>query len=288
MSDEPKEASRNLKSTSHHEQIPAGTVAGDCIWMNVEQSGFHFEIAEVGEYTMSGGEPAFIFFLNITNLDSKARLITLAMATYVTSGGEQLEQDIWLTGYLIQHGRIKGNAHRKSGLVFYKNHLSRVSPRDCLFIEVVVPDRAKKFSLRFEKSASQGSMPWDFCGAEVEDFDVKPTPRVASKALTKSVERLEVFEERFGVTLEKVSVNVSDDFAWLTVAGEVHLAGSGSLARDIKLVAAAYDSEGSIIGTGETTVYAQRFSGFDVFTMTIHTADIGLLATRIRVFPKAY
>ena len=237
---------------------------------------------------MTGGEAAYIVFLNITNLDPKARLITLSTATYVTSDGEQLEQDIWLNGYLIQHGRIKGNAHRKAGLVFYTSHLSRISPGDCLYIDIVVPDSAKKLTLRFEKEGSQGNMPWAFCGADVEDFDVKPTPRVVSKALTKGIERLEVFEERFGIVLDKLSVNVSDDYAWLTIVGEVHLAGGGSLARDVKLVAVAYDSEGSIIGTGESTVYAQKFSGFDVLNITLHARDIGLVATRIRVFPKAY
>ena len=181
-------------------------------------------------------------------------MITLSLATYVTSGHEQLEQDNGASGYLIQHGRIKGNAHRKSGLIFHKNHLSRISPGDSLYIEVEVPDRAKKLSLRFEKGASQGNMPWTLRGANTEELDVKPTPRVASKALTKHIERLEVFEERFGIVLDKVSVNVSDGYRSLTVAGEIHLAGGGSLAKDIALVAVAYDREGGIIETGTTSV----------------------------------
>ena len=79
---------------------------------------------------------------------------------------------------------------------------------------------------------------------------------------------------------------VSDSLAialkWPTAAA------SASNNSTFKLVAVAYDSEGSIMGTGESSIYAQRFSGFDVFSMTVHAADIGILATRIRVFPKAY
>jgi len=254
--------------------------------MNVEQSGFGFQIAHVQQATMQGGDDAFIIYLNITNLDPKARVITLSKATYVTTGREQLEQDVWLTGYLAQHGRIKGNAHRKSGLVFYKSHLRSISPGDSLYIEVEVPDRALKLSLRFEKGASEGNMPWALCGADSEEFDVRPTPRVASKALTKGIERLEVFEEQLGIVLDKLSLTVSDDYTWLTVTGEVHVAGGRSLARDIKLVAVAYDSEGSILGTGDCVISAQTFLGLDVFKIAFWARDIGLLARRIRVFPK--
>jgi len=266
--------------------------------MNGEESGFRFEIVAVGEETLVGdrkGQSVYVIFLNITNLDPKARLVTLSFATYVTCAGEQLEQDIWLAGYLVHHGRIKGNAHHRAGLIFPKEQLKKISPGDSLYIEVEVPDRAKKLSLRFEKAesqgnmpGSQGNMPWALCSIDVEAFDVRPTPRVAAKALTKRIERLEVFEEKFGIVLDKLSVNVSDDYHWLTVAGEVHLGGSGSLATDITLVAVIYDSDGGIIATGDCSFSARTFPGFDVFTMTLNAWDIGILATRIRVFPKAY
>lgn len=253
-----------------------------------DESGFRFEIANVEECNMANGNAAFIFYLTITNLEAKARTINLALATYVTDGGEQLEQNIWLNGYLINHGRIKGNAHRKAGLVFYKSHLRRISSGDTLYIEAVVPDKAKKLSIRFEEGPAQGSMPWVNCGMDVEDFDVKPTPRVASKALTKGIERLEVFEERFGIVLDKLSVNVSENYGSVTVVGEVHLMDGTSLAKNLTVVVVAYDSDGSIIGTGEATLYAQTFSGFDILDITLYAADIGWLATRIRVFPKAH
>jgi hypothetical protein len=255
--------------------------------MDVEQSAFRFEIVDVVEWQLTNGEPAFVIFLNITNLDQKARLITLSQLTYITSGGEQLERNLWISGYFIEHGRIKGNAHRKSGLAFYKSYLHRISRGDSLYVEVEVPDRRMKLSLRFEKSASQGNMPWALCDADIDEFDLKPTPRVVSRALTKGIERLEVFEERFGIVLDKLSVNASDDYRFLTVAGEIHLAGSGSLAKDITLVAVAYDSEGCVMETGQSSISAEGFSGFDVFSLTLCATDIGLLARRIRVFPKA-
>jgi len=252
-----------------------------------DESGFRFEIADVEECNMENGNAAFILYLTITNLEPKARIINLTLATYVTNGGEQLEQNIWLNGYLINQGRIKGNAHRKAGLVFYKSHLRKISSGDTLYIEATVPDKAKKLSIRFEEGPAQGSMPWVNCGMDIEDFDVKPTARVASKALTKGIERLEVFEERFGIVLDKLAVNVGNDYDLLTVVGEVHLKDGASLAKYITLVAVAYDSEGGIIKTSHTTLDARTFSGFDVLDISLYAPEIGLLAKRIRVFPKA-
>jgi len=251
-----------------------------------EEAGFRFEVTEGEEYTLDNGSAAFIFFITITNLEPKARLIDLSLATYVTGDGEQLEQDDWLKGYFINHGRIKGNAHRKCGLIFYKSHLRGLSSEDTLFIEVAVPDKLKKLSIRFQQAPAKG-MPWSNCAIDTEGFDVKPTPRVASKALTKGIERLEVFEERLGIVLDKLSVNVSDDYGSVTVVGEIHLKDGMSLAKDTSVVAVAYDSEGHIIKTGTTFLFAHTFSGFDVLDITLFATDIGSLATRIRVFPKA-
>lgn len=282
--------SRTAEKFTPHDEKPKKVEGRDAIpsLIRKEEAGFRFEIADVEECNMENGNAAFIFYLTITNLEPKARIINLALATYVTDGGEQLEQNIWLNGYLINHGRIKGNAYRKAGLVFYKSHLKRISSGDTLYIEAVVPDKAKKLSIRFEEGPAQGNTPWINCGTDIEDFDVKPTPRVASKALTKGIERLEVFEEKFGIVLDKLSVNVSENYGSVTVVGEVHLKDGTSLAKNLTVVVVAYDSDGSIIGTGEATLYAQTFSGFDVLDITLYAADIGWLATRIRVFPKAH
>lgn len=94
--------------------------------MSTDYFGFRFEICSIEETQMQGGESAYIIFFDVANLEPKARLISVSKATYVTENREQLEQDIWLLGYLHGNARIKGNAHRKAGLVFYKRHLNSV------------------------------------------------------------------------------------------------------------------------------------------------------------------
>ena len=260
--------------------------------MSTDYFGFRFEIVSVKEMWMNNGEAAYVIFFNITNLEPKARIVTLSTATYVTKDGEQLEQDLWLLGYVPADGthraRIKGNAHRKAGFVFYKKHLSSVVSLDSLYVDVALEDSKKKLSLRFDNTTAEGTATWPIVEAQVEEMEVRASPRVLSKALTRKVERLEAFEERLGISLDKLSVNVQEHYLWLTVSGEVHQASSGSLSRDVKIVAVVYDAEGTIVETGEVTFYARDFVGFDVFKLTLHAHEICLIADKIRIFPKAY
>lgn len=252
--------------------------------------GFRFEISSVDEMSFDQVGPGYLISLDITNLDSKARMIQVSFpATYVTANGEQLEQESWLKGYLpvMQNARIIGNARRKYGLIFRRQHLPRISSADSLYVEFTFPDKRKKIELRFERTAVDAGSQWGISEERVEDFDVKPTPNVASKVLTKGIERLEVFEERLGIILDKLSAKVSDDYSCLTVAGEIHLAGGKSLASNIQISATAYDRDANIVKTGSAYLEARKFSGLDVFSIALYEADIGLNAVKLRVFPKA-
>ena len=255
--------------------------------INTNYFGFRFEICSVEQFQISNGENAYIFFLNVSNLEAKARLIRVSTATYVTKNREQLEQDIWLSGYLIRDGRIKGNAHRKAGLVFYKRHLSSVVPGDSLYVEVELADSKKKLSLRFDNNTEELTEPWVVSEAQVEDMDVRASPRVLSKSLTRKIERLDAFEERLGITLDKLSVNVSSNYSMLTLSGEVHQSSSGSFSQDVTIIAVLYDAEGTILERKNTTLYARNFAGFDVFELVFYAEEICLIADKIRIFPKA-
>ena len=255
--------------------------------MNTEYFGFRFEISVEEFERLSDGNAAYVVFLNTINLEPKARLINLSKATYVTKDGEQLEQDNWFSGYLIEHGRIKGHAHRKSGLLFYKRHLKCVSDGDSLYIDVGLTDSAKKISFRFDNIATDGTTSWTIVEAQVEDMEVRASPRALSKTLTRKIERLDAFEERLGISLDKLSVNVPNDHNPLTISGEVHQASSGSISGNIAIVAVVYDAEGIIVQTGEVTLWKKDFAGFDVFKLTLYGNEIGLIADRIRIFPKS-
>jgi hypothetical protein len=259
--------------------------------MSTDYFGFRFEIVSVKEMRMNNGEAAYVIFLNITNLEPKARIVTLSTATYITKDREQLEQDLWLLGYLpatgIDRARIKGNAHRKAGLVFYKKHLSSADLGDSIYVEVQLADSKKKLSLRFDNTTAELTEPWAISEAQVEDMEVRASPRALSKTLTRKIERLDAFEERLGISLDKLSVSVPNDYNLLTISGEVHQTSSASISGNIEIVAVVYDAEGIIVQSGEVTLWAQHFAGFDVFKLTLYGNEIGLIADRIRIFPKS-
>jgi|GEM_PF-1271259 len=254
--------------------------------MGTDYFGVRLEICSVGESQMEDGQAAYIFYLDITNLEPKARLITVSKATYITKNREQLEQDIWLSGYLVQDGRLMGNAHRKAGLVFYKRHLDAPRPGDSLYVDVGLTEIGKTVSLRFDSVPTQGTTHWAISEVRVEDVAVRPSHRALSKLLNRRIERLEAFEEKLGVHLDRLSVKVSDDYSWLTVLGEIHQASSSSISQDVTIVAVVYDAEGEIVESGERRLYAENFAGFDVFELPLNAPEICLIAEKIRVFPE--
>lgn len=257
--------------------------------------GFEFDLCEVWENASTeDGEEANIFFLKIGNLTEDTRRINVSKATYVTKDREQLEQDIWLSGYLIVEGIIKAGAYRKSGHIFYKKHLNSVRIGDTLYIDVVIIDQHKKLSLKFvcsrdtldHRKYQRYLKKWILAEYNTEDIEVKPTPKELSRMLTKRIERLEVIEERLGVLLDKLFVKVSEDYSDITITGEIHTRGGTTLNNDIEIAAIAYDHEGLVIETSAETFYSEDFYAFDVISIRLWSSEIGLETKRIRIFPK--
>ena len=110
---------------------------------------------------------------------------------------------------------------------------------------------------------------------------------MADVDVTSKIERLEVFEERLGVTLESLSAFVTDhgaDDIYLAIRGELQTRDGTELQGDVELVIAVYDSSGRIIGTDSCLYLAKNFFGLDtvdrLFRLPLNQV------TKIRVYPK--
>ena len=88
--------------------------------INGNLTGLGFEIEKFEETAMYNGDYAIVIYLTVDNKISTSRKINLLKATYVTNKREQLEQDIWLSGYITGEDTLKPNSFKKAGLVFYK------------------------------------------------------------------------------------------------------------------------------------------------------------------------
>jgi hypothetical protein len=87
---------------------------------------------------MKSGDSAIIFYLNIRNKGAKQARVTLPTASYVNRFGQEVDQNVWLTGLLIgsEGSTIRAGTFRQMGLVFYKERLNEVSTGECLFVTV--------------------------------------------------------------------------------------------------------------------------------------------------------
>lgn len=119
-----------------------------------------------------------------------------------------------------------------------------------------------------------------------EELSMKPTAVELSETLTRGIERLDVLEERLGVSIENLYVKIPPDYSYLRIMGELHSATGTTLSEWTKVVAVVYDSEGRVIATNENFFFEDKFFGFDVIDIGMRGDDIALRAHKIRVFPK--
>ena len=105
--------------------------------------------------------------------------------------------------------------------------------------------------------------------------------------LSNKFERLEVFEERAGVTIQGLSAFIQDQGEGdvvLRVCGEIQTRDGTQLRQDVELIIAVYDSCGRIIGTSSCNYYAETFFALETINDVIFLPIKEV--SKIRVYPK--
>jgi len=247
-----------------------------------ELLGIKLKIERIEDTTMSDGEDAFIIYLTVDNKTSKSRKINLLKATYVTKRREQLEQDIWLIGYITGEDTLKPNSFKKAGLVFYKSKLKRISDNDLIYVSVELPKEGTELTLCFQKNGTN----WLLVDKEKTEIEVKITPKQLERNLIKRIERLEAFEEKLDVSIDKISLKIENDLSFKILA-ELHPNNGTTIYEDIRIRCVLYSNDNSILG--ETSAYIRKddFFGFEVITFNFYDDGIAELVNEIRIFPKA-
>lgn len=251
--------------------------------INEKLSGLGFKIEKYEDTSMSNGEDAFIIYLNVDNKISASRKISLLKATYVTHKREQLEQDIWLSGYITGEDTLKPNSFKKAGLVFYKNKLNSISENDVIYITVELPQEGKELTVSFKKVENN----WQMTQVENTDLEIKLSPKQFEKILLKKIERLDAFEERLGVAFENISLKLDDSYIWAKLFCELHSINGTKLNESIKIECVLYSNDGSILEKESKIVYKEDFFGFELIEF-IFTGNIDMASnvSKIRIYPK--
>ena len=105
-----------------------------------------------------------------------------------------------------------------------------------------------------------------------------------------NIERLEIMEEKFGITLEGLNAQIkhwdsdSGNMPDLNIYGEIHAANGTGIEESVEIVATAFDTDGKVIVTG--SVYINKEDFFALENIDIAMMDIISIPVKVRVYPK--
>lgn len=241
--------------------------------------GLEFAIERLEDSPMSNGENAFIIYLKVDNKTQKSRKINLLKSTYVTCQREQLEQDIWLSGYIIGEATLKPNSFKKAGLVFYKSKLKTISDNDVIYISIELIQEGGALTLCFQKTGNN----WLLISKEKSEIEIKLTPKQLEKTILNRIERLEAFEERLGVSIQNLSIKIG---SYISLFAELHSITGTSINENIEVECVLYDKDGLVIDKTTKNIDADDFFGFQVLEMNFFGDDLAEQVGKIRIYPK--
>lgn len=249
-----------------------------------ETFGLELSIESVESMSLSNGNDSFVIFLKVDNITTKNRNIKILKTTYLTTEREQIEQDNWLNGYLVEEDILKPNSFKKSGLLFYKPKLNKISNNDILYISVELPQEGKEITFCFQNKSDN----WNIINLEENEIKIKLTPNQIENYLLNRIERLEVFEEKFGISLENISVVI--DTSGLSIYVELKPLNGTTIPhkRVFSLNCIFYDLEGKILYDKSSYIQPENFIGFELIKFYVggrfesNEESIG----KIRIYPN--
>lgn len=169
-------------------------------------------VDEVENATMKDGETAYIFYLSITNNQTKQVRVELPFSAYITAAKEEIEQDVWLAGHI--NGRkgatIRAGAHRKAGLVFHKTKLPLITIGDQLYVEVELPKTSLKYTFAF-RCLDQAKRKYALVDVQSQSSNIKEilsnniaANSGASHNVTEIIARFDSLENRFEESMNRI------------------------------------------------------------------------------------
>jgi hypothetical protein len=156
--------------------------------------------------SMKGGADAFLVYLLIANQGPSKIHVELPLASCVTRRGEEITQDVWLTGFLIggAGATIRAGSFRKTGLVFHQSKLKEISAGDHLHLTVAQtqPTRRCNFSFRCTDSQSRA---FTLVSASEEAVQAAAEESIArSPDMAAMLQRIEMLEAGLSEALRKL------------------------------------------------------------------------------------
>lgn len=250
----------------------------------VESLQLNVKIKEVKLENTWMGVQTFVMYIIIDNYSLNRREVVCQKGSYVTKRREQVEADEWLGEYMQNEDVILPNSYKKGAIAFSHSKLKQISNNDSFYLPIELPKEGIKINVVFTHNDGK----WEMTGFEKEDIDIQLPAIQIEKLLLKKIERLEPFEERLGVSIEKVSIKIHSDLNnSFTIFGELHLRENSQLERTIKLNLIIYDKDGNIAYQNNEYIKQSTFFIFEVFKLFVDSDHISPNSIgSIRLYPN--
>ncbi len=98
-----------------------------------------------------------------------------------------------------------------------------------------------------------------------------------------NIERLEMMEEKFGISINGVFAEFDNENSILEVKGEIQATNGTAIDDDIELQVSAYNSSGKVILSTSHPFCAEDFFGIDSFSTYNNIIE---KPAKIRIYPK--
>ena len=114
--------------------------------------------------------------------------------------------------------------------------------------------------------------------------------QVLEKSLLNKVERLDAFEEKFGIRFENISIKVQESIdnseEYVELFFEAHSTNGTTIDDTITIQIILYDKQNSIINSNYNYLLEDSFFGFEIVHFLF--SDINLIdrINKIRIYPK--
>lgn len=234
--------------------------------------------AKFEESSVTDGGAAYIIHYTIFN-ESSQKIDIKILKTGLIHKNIIKDRDYYLTGFLLDDFELFSNTGREGADIYLKSNVE-FNLNDRFFIQFADITNSKEYIIFFEKNNYEGFLSYAF--DEIKENNML-NPKKLEYKLMDSIERLTAIEEKLGLDIQNLSINVDGNY--IEILGDIFI-DDFSEHSSISLNATFYDKENKILQTERTTFYQEDFLGFETFDMMWFGYEkIGEIE-KIRLYPS--
>lgn len=240
---------------------------------------FELSIDKDDKFALDNGNNAIGVYVKFQNTSQKKESVSIVSSTYITAQKEQVERNCYLLGYAHDDFDVRKQAYDFSVSLFYTSRVPSSISGDLFEIVFTLKNERKRITAVFQKCSTK----WVLNDSTVEDVEVKLTPKQIAKKLVKKIERIDAFEDKFGILIDNTSINVDDDS--IDIFLEISATKDNTINKSFYLKCIYYDNDNSIIDITQKYVDKDDFFAFSTIEISKYGIDCTNIS-KIRIYPS--